>query len=84
MKRISVEQQLFLAIAYRSTNVSAIARAMGTTRQNLHQKITRNTLTTEELGEIGKILGGEYVSYFSFPGGVVIGDTRKKRRGNPG
>ena len=80
MTNISVEQQIFLAIAYRATNVSAIARAMGMTRQNLHQKISRNTLTKEELCKIGKILGGKYVSYFSFPGGIKIGDEIKKKR----
>jgi len=80
MTSISVEQQIFLAIAYRGTNISAVARAMGTTRQNLHQKISRNCLTKEELSEIGKILGGEYVSYFSFPGGIVIGDAMKGRK----
>ena len=73
MKQISVEQQIDLAIAYRATNMSVIARAMGMSRQNLYKKMARNTLRKEELSEIAKILGGEYVSYFSFPGGVKIG-----------
>ena len=81
---MNIEQQLFLAIAYRATSVSAIARAMGIPRQYLHSKITRNTLTREELCEIGKILGGKYVSYFSFPGGVTIGDKTKGRRSKAG
>ena len=80
MTSVSVEQQIFLAIAYRATNISAIARAMGIPRQNLHRKISRNTLTKEELCEIGKILGGKYVSYFSFPGGIVIGNEIKKKK----
>ena len=79
MTSTSVEQQIFLAIAYRATNIAAIARKMGMTRQNLHQKINRNTLTKEELCKIGKILGGKYVSYFSFPGGVIIGDKNSRR-----
>jgi len=77
-KGISIEQQIFLAAAYRATNISAIARAMGTTRQNLHRKINRNTVTKEDLCKIGKILGGKYVSYFSFPDGIIIGDATKK------
>ena len=80
MTTISVEQQLYLAIAYKATNISALARTMGMARQNLHCKIVRNTLKKEELCKIAKILGGEYVSYFSFPDGVVIGDAMKKRK----
>ena len=84
MTTISVEQQLYLAIAFKATNIAAIARAMGMARQNLHCKIVRNTLKKEELCKIAKILGGEYVSYFSFPDGVVIGDSMKKRKNRSG
>ena len=84
MTGMSVEQQIFFAIAYRATNISAIARELGMSPQNLHRKISRNTLRKEELCEIGKILGGKYVSYFSFPGGVKIGDTIKSRKGKTG
>ena len=82
MANISNEQLIFLAVAYRATNISAIARAMKMTPQNLHRKISRNTLKKEELYKIGKILGGKYISYFSFPGGVIIGDKAmgKKRK----
>ena len=80
MSSMSIEQQIFFAVAYRATNISAIARAMGMTPQNLHRKISRNTLKKEELSEIGKILGGKYVSYFSFPGGVIIGDKQKSQK----
>ena len=75
---MSIEQQIFLAVAYRATNISALARAIGIPRQNLHRKINNNTLTKEELCQIAKALGGKYVSCFSFPDGVVIGDTARK------
>ena len=74
MKSLSIEQEIFFAVAYRGTNISAIAREMGMTPQNLHRRISRNTLKKEELCKIAKILGGKYVSYFSFPGGVIVGD----------
>ena len=77
MSVMSVQQQIFLAVAYRGTNLATIAREMGLSPQNLHRKINRNTLKKEELCEIGKILGGEYVSYFSFPGGIKIGANNK-------
>ena len=76
---ISIEEQVFLALAYKATNVSAIAREMGMSRRNLYRKISSNTLKKEELCKIGKILGGQYVSYFTFPGGVMIGDKTKSR-----
>ena len=66
-----------MAISYRATNITAIAREMGMTKQNLHQRIRRNSLRKDELCEIGKILGAKYVSYFSFPGGIRIGDAVK-------
>jgi len=80
MVNISNEQLIFLAVAYRATNISAIIRAMGMTPQNLHRKINRNTLKKEELCKIGKILGGKYISCFSFPGGVIIGDKVMRRK----
>ena len=84
MGGLSIEEQVYLAIAYRATNVSALAREMGVQRQNLHRKIKSNTLTKEELCKIGKILGGRYVSYFSFPGNVIIGDRKAARERKAG
>ena len=34
----------------------------------------------EELCKIAKVLGGKYISYFSFPGGVLIGDIGNNRK----
>ena len=81
---MSVGQQIFLAAAYRETNIASIARAMGLSPQNLHRKIHCNTLRKEDICKIGKILGGEYVSYFSFPGNVKIGGNNNKNRKKTG
>jgi hypothetical protein len=75
---MNVEDQISLAVAYRKTNVSALARAMKMTRQNLHRKIENNTLRKEDLCKIGKILDAKYVSYFYFDDGTIIGDSIKK------
>ena len=82
MKSLSIEDLIYMAIAYKATNVNAIATAIGMSRQNLHRKIASNTLRKEEICKIGKALGAKYVSYFSFPGGVTIGDktTAKKKK----
>ena len=81
MSNTSVQQQIFLAVAYRATNLSAIAKALGIPRQNLHRKINHNNLTKEELCKIAEALGGKYVSYFSFPDGVIIGDKVRRKKG---
>ena len=80
MTEISIEKQIYLAVAYRETNLAVIARKLKMTRQNLYSKIARNTLKKEELCKIGKILGGKYVSYFAFPGGVKIGKAKARRK----
>jgi len=82
MRSLSVEQQVYLAISYKGASLSAVARKMGMTQQNLHRKITHNTLRKEDLCKIGKILGGDYVSYFSFPDGNL--DSPESRRLAPG
>ena len=41
-------------------------------------KIARNTLKKEELCKIGKIPDGKYVSYFAFPGGVIVGKAKDR------
>ena len=78
MTSVSVQKLIFLATAYRETNIAAIAKAIGISRQNLHRKINGNNLKKEDLCSIAKALGGKYVSYIYFPGGVIIGDKIKR------
>ena len=83
MKTLTIEQQIILSLAYRETNISALARAIKMHRQTLHRKILNNTLKKEELVKIGKALGGRYLCCFYFPGGIIFGDkmpitTRRK------
>jgi len=82
MKSMSIQQEIFLAVAYCGTNVSAVARAIGMKRQTLHRKINTNNLTKEDLCKIGKALGGKYVSCFYFPGGIMFGDKIENERKN--
>ena len=79
MSRLSVKDHIYLAISYRGTSVSTLARAMGMPQQNLCRKINSNTLKKEDLCKIARVLGAEYVSYFAFPGGIVLGDSKKLR-----
>ena len=80
MKSISVEELIYMAVAYKATNVTAIAKTLGMSQQNLHRKIASNTLKREDICKIAKTLGGEYIHYFSFPGGVTIGDKAENKK----
>lgn len=66
------EQMLKMAVGYSNTNMSEVARRLGTTPQNLSQKIKRNTLTKEDMEKIAEAIGGKYVAYFEFPDGTKI------------
>jgi lambda repressor-like predicted transcriptional regulator len=72
-----IEQQVYLALAYRETSLATIAREMGMSKQNLQKKLQRNTLKKEELCKIAKILGGQYLSYFYFSKDAMIGDIKR-------
>jgi len=75
----AIEQMVFTAAVFRKTNVAEIARAIGMQPSNLYRKLRCNTLKPAELIKIGKILGAEYVYYFSFPNGTQIGKQEKRR-----
>lgn len=65
-------QKVKMAIAYKNTSQKELADAIGTSTQNLSQKISRDTLSTAELEKIAAALGGVYVSRFEFPDGTKI------------
>ena len=69
---MTMEQKIRMALAYKNMNLSEVARAIGTTPQNFHQKIKRETFTMEELENIANALGATYISAFEFPDGTKI------------
>jgi hypothetical protein len=76
-----LEKMIYTAAIFRNTNVADIARTMGMAHQNLRRKMKHCTLKPSELAKIGKILGGEYIYYFSFSNGTNIGKVEKKKAG---
>jgi transcriptional regulator with XRE-family HTH domain len=72
---MNTEQMIKTAIAYKGISQSALARAVGMTPSNFNQKLKRDSFTTEELESMAKVMGGEYQTFFVFPGGFKIGDT---------
>ena len=53
-------------------SLAQLAEEMGQSRQNLYQKLKRNSISTEEFGKISKILGASYEQSFVFPNGERI------------
>ncbi|MGI5965645.1 MAG: helix-turn-helix domain-containing protein [Anaerotruncus rubiinfantis] len=69
---MTTEQMIKMALTYKSMSQSDLARQLGTTPQNLNQKIKRNTLTREDLEKIAVLLDAEFICCFRFPDGTEI------------
>lgn len=70
--RMTMEQKISMALAYKGISQASLARAMGTTPSNFNQKLKRGTFSVEELQKIANLLGGSYYFGFEFPNGVKI------------
>lgn len=69
---MTAEQKIKMALSYTGVSQSELARRIGTTPQNLNQKVKRNTLTKEEMEQIAAALGGSWRAEFVFEDGTVI------------
>ena len=69
---MTIAQKIGMALSYKNMSQSELARQIGTTPQNLSQKIKRNTLTKEELEKIAETLGAVWKAEFEFPDGTII------------
>lgn len=69
---MTTEQMIKMALSYKNMSQAELARVLGTTPSNFNQKVKRNTLTREDLDEIAKALGAEFICKFQFPDGTEI------------
>lgn len=69
---MTIAQKVNMALSYKGMSLSELARRIGTTPQNLSQKVKRNTLTKEELEQIAEVLGCIWRAEFEFPDGMKI------------
>ena len=85
--KVTVDQKIKIAVAYKGMSLSALARALEMSSQNFNIKLKRNTVTNELMQKICDILGAKHYcvisanklySYFEFPDGVRIGDCPQK------
>ena len=61
-----------MAMAYKRVIVDELARRLGTTREALRQRLSRETLKPQDLEKIAEVLGAEFVMTFRFPDGKEI------------
>lgn len=61
-----------MAMAYKNVSVAELARRLGTTREALRQRLSRETLKPQDLEKIAEVLGAEFVMTFRFPDGKEI------------
>lgn len=69
---MNTEQQIKMALAFVGISMSELARRIGTTPQNLSQKMKRETLTREEMERIAAAMGGKWRAEFVFPDGTKV------------
>lgn len=53
-------------------SLAQLAREMGQSRQNLYQKLKRNTLSSDEIERISTLIGIRYEQSFVLPNGERI------------
>lgn len=56
----------------KNISLAKLAREMGQSRQNLYQKLKRNTISSEEMEHISQIIGVTYEQSFILPNGERI------------
>jgi len=69
---MTMMQKLNILAAYKSISQAEIARLVGSTPQNFHQKAKRETFTRQELEKIAEVLEVTYNSFFELPDGTKI------------
>lgn len=69
---VTNSQKVKMALAMKGRTAAWLADEIGMSRQNLANKISRNSLSVEELTKIAEVLGGVYVFGFEFPDGTKI------------
>ncbi len=69
---MTLEQKIKMALAYKNISQAELARRLGTTPQNLNQKIKHNTLTNSDFEQIAAALDCSWRAEFVFEDGTII------------
>ena len=68
---LDMGMQIRIACTIAGVSVSELARRIGTSPQNLNQRLKVGRFSTEELENIAKALGAEFQLEFKFPNGSI-------------
>jgi len=69
---LSMGEKVRILIRRKKTTIAALAGLLGTSRQNLTNKLNRDNLTEKELQEIAEALGCQFEGFFIFSDGEKI------------
>ena len=61
------------AAGFGGKTMAEVSRCINQSPANVHQKLTRNSFTDQELEDIAAALGCKYKCFFEFEDGVKIG-----------
>lgn len=70
--KMTMEQKISMALAYKGMSQAALAREMGTTPSNFNQKLKRGTFSVEELEKMASALEAKYFFGFEFKDGTRV------------
>ena len=69
---INIQQKIRAACNIADITLTELGGKMGMSQQNFSKRLKVGKFTQEELEEMAKILGCEYISCFSFPDGSKV------------
>ncbi len=69
---MNTEQKIKAALAIAGISQSELARRLGTSPQNLNQKVKRDALSLEDFAKIAEAIGADWCAVFRFPDGTEI------------
>ncbi len=71
-KNMTIEQKIRMALGYRKMSQADLAREIGLSPSNFHQRLGRGNFSVEELERIGEALGAKFHCEFEFEDGTKI------------
>lgn len=70
--QLTMSEKIKIILGRRNMTVTALAELLGTTRQNISNKFSRDNFSTKELCDIAEKLDCEFISQFQ------LRDTKEK------
>ena len=69
---ITLQQRVKASCELAGMSLTELAEKLGMSQQNFSKRLKVGKFTQEELEEIAKVLGANYISVFEFPNGTRI------------